>query len=91
MTDEQTLSALAPDPGVTRVIWESKAAESAAAFVDAYVKCSCRHTEAVADCPHCNLTFLAAFARRSIAAVESLNAALARRASLRDRGEPSSR
>jgi hypothetical protein len=53
-----------------RLRWERSAALSAASFVDRYAKECCRHTEAVSECPHCNLTFLASFARRASAALE---------------------
>lgn len=51
--------------------FEVKAAESAARFVDRYATENCRHTEAVADCPYCNLTFLARWTHRAIALLQS--------------------
>jgi hypothetical protein len=51
-------------PGA-RLRWEALAARSAAEFVTRYVKECCRHTEAVSECPHCNLNFLAVYAKRA--------------------------
>ena len=52
--------------------WEALAARSAADFVARYANECCRHTEAVSECPHCNLNFLADYARRAADAVEAL-------------------
>jgi hypothetical protein len=50
---------------VAQLKWEAVAARSAAEFARLYVQLFCRHTEAVSDCPHCNLVFLASYASRS--------------------------
>lgn len=55
-----------PQPdGAAQLLWERHALRSAAEFVKRYVRECCRHTEAVADCPHCNLLFLVSWAERA--------------------------
>jgi hypothetical protein len=50
---------------VAQLKWETVAARSAAEFARLYAKQCCRHTEAVSECPHCNIAFLASYASRS--------------------------
>jgi hypothetical protein len=66
MTSPESRSTLAQ-----QLRWESKAALSAADFADRYAIDCCRHAEAVSECAHCTLRFLASFTRRAVDALTS--------------------
>jgi hypothetical protein len=65
MTSPESRSTLA------QLRWESKAALSAADFAVRFAIVCCRLAEAVSECAHCTLRFLASFTRRAVDALTS--------------------
>lgn len=59
---------------IRRLQWETNAARSAAEFVIRYANGCCQHTEAVSECPRCNLKFVARYATRAAAYFDALRA-----------------
>jgi hypothetical protein len=89
MADEKAdqrppLSPVSPAEGrtheatVKQLRWEVPAARSAAAFALRYAHECCRHTEAVSECPHCNLAFLARWATQAASVVDEAAALVLR-------------